>query len=319
MTLDALGTLYKFREPVAVQYSKIARQCGFQGKYTNDQLNKSFKSAFTEQNRLFPNYGKDDLASPQDWWEMLVENTFKPFVTDQNLWPPETGQRLYDHFTSADAYELFEDVRPFMDTIAELKKDFADPEGPIVLTGVISNSDPRVRNVLTSLGLRVGVSRMTDIKLTDSMKNAWEKAQDMRVTTPVNDMYNSGDHFNFLTTSYEAGSEKPDGHIFADAQIIAGQLTLSRLFQDNERPSSLQEAWAVIGKARAQPRAEDHVWIHIGDDYEKDYKAARSWGHEALLLDRDGQHEGEKNVVKSLDDAAKAISILARETLHSKS
>jgi FMN phosphatase YigB (HAD superfamily) len=319
VSLDALGTLYRFREPVAVQYSKIARQCGFKGEYTNDQLNKSFKSAYKEQNKRYPNYGKDELPSPQAWWELLVENTFRPFVTTQALWRPETGQKLYEHFTSGDAYELFEDVRPFIETIAELKKDFADPEGPIVLTGVISNSDPRVRNVLTNLGLRVGVSQAADIKLTDGMRKAWEDAKDMRVTTPVNDMYNSGDHFNFLTTSYEAGSEKPDGHIFAEAQRLAGQLTLSRLFQDNERPSSIQEAWSVVGKARAQTRAEEHMWIHIGDEYVKDYEGARFWGHEALLLDRDGQHKGKENVVTSLDDAAKVISIMAHETFQAKS
>lgn len=320
VSLDALGTLYRFREPVAVQYSKVARQCGFQGQYDTAQLEESFRSAFKKQNKLYPNYGKEELPDPQVWWQYLIENTFEPFVTPSTPLPAETGRRLYEHFTSGDAYELFPDVRPFMEIIAELKKEFSDPDGPIVLTGIISNSDPRVRNVLTSLGLRVGVSKPTQFDMASSMKNAWDQAKDMRVVTPVNDMYNSGDHFNFMTTSYEAGYEKPDPHIFAKAGTLARQLTLSRLFQENERPESLKEAWAVIGKTREAPTDDARrTWIHIGDDYEKDYEGAKEWGFEALLLDRDGKNTGGENVVSSLEEAGKIINIMAQQSLRSQS
>jgi FMN phosphatase YigB (HAD superfamily) len=155
VSLDALGTLYKFREPVAVQYSKIARQCGFNGDYETSQLDKSFRSAFKKQNKLYPNYGKENLPNPQVWWEYLVEQTFEPFTTLSAPLPAETGRRLYEHFSSGDAYELFPDVQPFMETMAKLKNDFSDPDGPIVLTGIITNSDARVHNVLASMGLRV--------------------------------------------------------------------------------------------------------------------------------------------------------------------
>ena len=320
VSLDALGTLYRFREPVAVQYSKVARQCGFKGQYDTRQLNQSFKSAFKEQNRLFPNYGKRELPNPQVWWESLVQKTFEPFVTDKAPLPSQTGQMLYEHFTSGDAYELFPDVQPFMELISELKRSYSDPDGPLVLIGVISNSDPRVRNVLTSLGFRVGVSEPVEVDFIDEMKNNWEAAKQARITTPVNDMYNSGDHVNFMTTSYDAGDQKPEGKIFWEAEKLVRQLTVSRTLKAYEDPRSWEEAWSLIGKTMHAPTSSSRrTWIHIGDDYEKDFLGAKEHGHEALLLDREGKRKGEENVVTSLEEAGKVISILAHESFRPQS
>jgi FMN phosphatase YigB (HAD superfamily) len=319
VSLDALGTLYKFREPVAVQYSKIARQCGFKGEYDIAQLEKSFKSAFKTQNKLFPNYGGGQLPHPQVWWEDLVDRTFGPFTTLSTPLPAETGRRLYEHFTSGNAYELFPDVQPFLETMSKLKNDFSDPDGSIVLTGIITNSDPRVHNVLNSLGLRVNVSRPARTDIQSSMKVAWDQAKDMRIVTPINHMYNSGDHFNFILTSCEVGSEKPDPAIFARGENLARVLSLSRLFQENEKPETAREAWAVLAKTlRSRKDHSSYKWIHIGDDYEKDYEGAKDYGFEALLLDRDGSHTGKENVVSSLQEAGLVINIMAQDLLRSQ-
>lgn len=318
VSLDALGTLYKFREPVAVQYSKIARQCGFKGDYETFQLDKSFRSAFKKQNKLYPNYGKENLPSPQVWWEYLVEHTFEPFTTPSAPLPVETGRRLYQHFSSGDAYELFPDVQPFMETMRKLKNDFSDPGEPIVLTGIITNSDPRVYNVLASMGLRVNVSTPTRSDTVSTIKNAWDYAKDMRVATPIDHMYNSGDHFNFMATSYGAGHEKPESILFAQAQARARILAMSRLIQENDKPESAKDAWRLLGKTlRLRANDINYTWIHIGDDYEKDYEGAKDFGFDSLLLDRDGSHAGKENVISSLEEAGQIINIMAQQSLRS--
>lgn len=318
VSLDALGTLYKFREPVSFQYSKIARQCGFKADFETSQLEKSFRSAFKKHNKLYPNYGKETLPNPQVWWEHLVEHTFEPFVTPSAPLPAGTGRRLYEHFSSGDAYELFPDVHPFLETMAKLKNDFSDSNGPIVLTGIITNSDPRVYNVLASLGLRVNVSTPTRTDMASTMKNAWDNARDMRVVTSVNHMYNSHDHFNFMATSYGAGQEKPDPAIFAQAQSRARILAMSRLIQENDRPESVKEAWGLLGKTlRFRTDNSNYNWIHIGDDYEKDCEGAKDFGFDSMLLDRDGDHAGKENVISSLEEAGQIINIMAQQSLRS--
>ena len=315
VSLDALGTIYKLREPVAVQYSKVARRCGFQGRYDTRQLNQSFKTAFKEHYRLYPNYGKGQLPNPGVWWQNLVEKTFKPFVTAQAPLPPQTGQELYKHFTSGDAYELFPDVKPFLELMSSLKHDFKDPEGPSVLTGIISSSDPRVRNVRTSLGLQVGVpeDELSMRGLADSFKTARATG---RVATPVSNMYKSRDHFNFLTTSYDVGHEKPDLRIFSTAEFQAQQVLASRVLKNHELPRSMRGIWSVAWKTSNSLFSECTL-IHIGDDYENDYLGADESGYEALLLDREGKHGGKENVVTSLEEAGKVVSILTHESFRS--
>jgi FMN phosphatase YigB (HAD superfamily) len=318
VSLDALGTLYKFREPVVTQYSKIARQCGFKAEYETSQLEKSFRSAFKKQNKLHPNYGKETLPNPYIWWEHLVQHTFAPFVTPAAPLPVITGRALYEHFSSGEAYELFPDVHPFLETITKLKNDFSDSDGPIVLTGIITNSDPRVYNILASLGLRVNVSTPTRTDMASTMKNAWDNAKDMRVVTSVNHMYNSADHFNFVATSYGAGWEKPDPAIFAQARSRARILAMSRLIQENDRPESVKDAWGLLGKTlRFRTDNSNYAWIHIGDDCEKDYEGAKGFGFDSLLLDRDGDHAGKENTVSSLEEAGQIVNIMAQQSLRS--
>jgi hypothetical protein len=67
---------------------------------------------------------------------------------------------------------------------------------------------------------------------------------------------------SFLTLSHSARAEKPAPAIFSIAKATALQIT----------------GWDE----------SDTDFIHIGDDYAKDYLGAKSAGWEAILLDRDG-------------------------------
>ena len=327
ITLDALGTLYRFKEPLHVQYRKIATSCGLKATYDDDDLKRSFKEAFKGQSSLFPNYGKEDtgsgaLSSPQVWWEQLVRNSFSPLVGEESL-PENLGQRLYQHFSSGSAYELFPDVKPFLDVLSDLRtKKYADPEGPMLITGIVTNSDPRVRNVLNSLGVRSGHS-----KLDTSASSAYEHASklatsraasgDLSFASPFQDMYNTQNDFDFLATSYETGFEKPNPQIFGAAKGLAVILPLARYeraFSQSGLLSSIRELTRVLRTSIKQ--VEDASWIHIGDELQKDYNAAATYGIDSLLVDREDTVSSDKvQKISSLEEAASVISVMASERL----
>lgn len=65
VTLGTRGTLYKARKPVASQYGRIARECGFKGEYTIKQLDQSFRSALQELDNLY----SDVRYFPTRYWK----------------------------------------------------------------------------------------------------------------------------------------------------------------------------------------------------------------------------------------------------------
>lgn len=56
---------------------------------------------------------------------------------------------------------------------------------------------------------------------------------------------------------------------------------------------------------------------HVGDDLEIDYEGAKSMGYQALILDRESRHKGRADTVDSLEEAGKAISVLAHDLFRS--
>lgn len=84
-----------------------------------------------------------------------------------------------------------------------------------------------------------------------------------------NDGSSPGD-VDFIVTSYEAGEEKPHRHIFDVARQRATEILADGSAYNN------------FG------RTENLTCVHVGDDYEKDYKGAINAGWKSYLLPRDG-------------------------------
>ena len=312
VTLDALGTIYKFKEPVAVQYSRIAKQCGLRTKFTDEALNKSFRQAFKSVSKDYPNYGHRTLDSPDLWWKILTDKTFSDVSKGEPI-PPHLGSALYKHFSSGSAYELYPDVRPFMNIISRLRKQFKDPEGGMVICGIITNSDPRVRQVLRSLGLLVGHSKFP----APSFDELWRQANDM-FESPFYHLYNGSNDFDFLATSYDCGYEKPHVGIFHQAELLSAPLPMSRAEQQSDVPSALTGKIRQKIRLAMQYRAAgmSRRWIHIGDDYEKDFIGAREAGYQALWLNRKGSSDKKDEYeVGSLEDAATVVGLMAQQEL----
>ena len=310
VTFDALGTLYKFRRPVATQYQHIAKECGLRTNIDVEKLDQAFKSSFKYHNDVYPNYGKKTLESPEVWWTKVVNRAFGELVQGgEAALPRGLGSALYKHFSSGAAYEPFPDVKPFLQSMAALKKQFTDPAGPIVLTGIVTNSDPRVELVLQDMGFRVGRSK--------SLEMGEFKLYNFEKGSRVKDYYNIANEFDVLSSSFDAGAEKPEQGIWSLATKLALPTTISRAEQELDPLTSSLERLKALTVAM-ESRMSPLVRIHIGDEYAKDYLGARQAGWDALLLAREGDPTGMgKNVklVESLHEAAMVVNLIAQEFL----
>lgn len=324
VTLDALGTLYKFREPIATQYIKVARDCGLKAPLDEKTLMNAFKTSFKEISSEYPNYGKGQLDSPRRWWKSLVNDTFRRIVDEDEV-PAMLADELYTRFSSNAAYDFYPDVKPFFEIMRQLKDDYARPEDPAVFVGVISNGDPRVKPILQSLGLRVGWDYMPTVEnfrdRVDRIGGDYYNIADDITQSPWFAAYNPLHDIDMLVTSYGVGVEKPASLPFLQAEALAKMNYASKLEQTRKDWSpSMDLVKHKRHVARETARFGPIKCIHIGDDYNKDYCGAIDAGFEALHLARDGEQdpgpEG-TNVVTDLEEAAMAIRILAAESLRS--
>lgn len=329
VTLDALGTIYKFKEPIATQYIKVARDCGIQAPITEKDLMSAFKKAFREISSEYPNYGKGQLDSPRMWWKSLVNDTFRRVVPEDEI-PGHLAHELYTRFSSGAAYELYPDVLPFFWSMQQLKQQYSHPQDPAIFVGVISNGDPRVKSILQSLDLRVGVESMPKVEAYKDRASRvlgdvgpHTKLQDLKdaAKSPWYNVYNPLNHVDLVVTSYEVGAEKPDPLPFLQAEVLANMNFVSKMEQLRKDWSpSIDVMKHRLEVNRQAAKFEFAKCIHIGDDYDKDYQGAIGAGYEALHLSREGEQEpGPEgtNVVTSLDEAAMAIRIMAVDNLGS--
>jgi len=120
--------------------------------------------------------------------------------------------------------------------------------------------------------------------------------------------YNSTDDINFLVTSYATGYEKPDPRIFHEADALAFTLPMSRLEQSS--PAEFLggyplKAVKVLTKGLGLTR------IHVGDDFEKDYRAAKETSRQALHLCRDKENELKNYEISNLLELATFLKLMA--------
>ena len=74
ITFDVVGTLVKFRGHVTERYSHVARKFGLD--VDSEKINKGFRIAFKDINKRYPIFGANSKIASEDWWRMLVKNTF---------------------------------------------------------------------------------------------------------------------------------------------------------------------------------------------------------------------------------------------------
>ncbi len=138
---DAAGTLIYLRKPAGWHYAEISR------KYGLDTPPEAMEAAFRQQWKLQKAREPSDTARPGDdrpWWKELALSVLRLAAPDdhdridQSAWFDE----LYEHFERPGVWELHDDVKPCLETLAGRYR-----------LAVLSNFDRRLRRILTDLGV----------------------------------------------------------------------------------------------------------------------------------------------------------------------
>ncbi|NWU89659.1 HDHD3 protein, partial [Upupa epops] len=202
LTWDVKDTLLRLRRPVGESYAVEAQAHGLQVQ--PEVLGRAFREVYAAQGRRFPNYGKGQGLSSQQWWLDVVKETFRLAGVHEDRLLTLMAENLYRDYCSASNWELLPGASETLSWCQ--KKGFC--------MGVISNFDKRLEDILSRCNLR--------------------------------------HHFDFILTSEAVGFAKPDRRIFEQALHLSG----------------LPPEQAA----------------HVGDDYRRDYRAARAVGMHSFLL-----------------------------------
>ncbi|RAQ50968.1 haloacid dehalogenase-like hydrolase [Aspergillus flavus] len=304
LTLDAFETLFHPRPSVPEQYASAAHHFGLpKTAITAERVLSAFKPVFKAQSQARPNYGRDDVirgcyGGPWQWWGEIIRGTFSRVLAEHYHYnnittdsdnnnsnsrsqvdlPDGLVGYLLDRFASKEGYALYDDVGPFFSHIRAVKEN-GGRLGPFerVVVGVVSNSDDRVPAVLKSLGLRVGDCRADEG--VDSMRLSGFEERSSSEMTEGSGVTDGVSDIDLVITSYEAGVEKPSPRIFEVARRQAKALT---------RVEDLG----------------DWTCVHVGDDVDKDYRAAVGAGWDGYFLARgdEARSADADNVIRSLVD-----------------
>ncbi|EME77306.1 uncharacterized protein MYCFIDRAFT_42149 [Pseudocercospora fijiensis CIRAD86] len=257
LCFDAFGTLFKPRLPIMQQYSDVARSYGLSG-FTSEDVGKAFNigdsTAFKEESKRNPNYGKANGLNAGIWWT----NVHQPLPL-----PSGMVNTLLHRFWCDEGYTLFPDVQPL---ISKLRQAHRANDSKVVI-GVITNSDDRAPDILSSFGLRV-----------------------------------TGYDVDFSVMSYDVGYEKPDKRIFEAAEEMLEGLVKhegnggihdpkqwNKVYIgdefDKDITASLNAGWNAVLIDREIPgERKDLMWLEdepVGSLYEV-FKTAKAVGFSSL-------------------------------------
>ncbi|OCH88267.1 HAD hydrolase subfamily IA REG-2-like protein [Obba rivulosa] len=135
---DALHTIVTPRLPIYVQYSQTFEP--YLGRLDPVQLRTSFKTALKQLQAEKPVY----VSGAPGWWGEVIKRTAlgagaDTEAVDKSL--EEIVPRLLQRFSSREGYKLFDDTLPTLQHLKKLN----------IRTGLISNTDARMRAVLEDL------------------------------------------------------------------------------------------------------------------------------------------------------------------------
>jgi FMN phosphatase YigB (HAD superfamily) len=179
--------------------------------------------------------------------------------------PKDLAPRLLHRFSSDEGYML----SPGVDSLLRrVKQQHQQRHGsPQIIVGVITNSDDRVPNILSSLGLRVSPLR-------------YHSSADFAAV--AGQQYDVDLH----CMSYDVGYAKPDRRIFDAAEEMANQLLLA---QGNTHLSK-------DGGRERKPEAVPWLKLYVGDEYEKDVVGARRAGWNAVFVGAEEEVPGQEKM-----------------------
>jgi FMN phosphatase YigB (HAD superfamily) len=187
--------------------------------------------------------------TPDQWWTHVIHRALSPLLRAAGPSAAESApaiaRELIRHFATSAAYDLHADARALLAALRSQKRDPRAEFKPLV--GVLSNFDPRLRGILASFGLA----------LADAPHDSAPQQQPSEPPPPCAEV-----DVDFVLTSYDIGTCKPDAAVFAAAADLAA------------------------GLLPEEQRGEPLLRIHVGDSRELDADAALRAGWHAVLVDR---------------------------------
>lgn len=183
----------------------------------------------------------------------VICKTFQPLAEPGRAIPKDLVPKLLHRFSSNEGYTLAPGIDSLLRTLKQQSNTTNDQ--PQVIVGVITNSDDRVPGILSSLGLRVSPLRFGS-----------------NMDTPSKPIGTQQLDIDFHCMSYDVGFAKPDRRIFDAAEAMAKNLIAT---QDG----------AYSGQDSGGAKA-DESWLklYVGDEFEKDAKAACAAGWNSVLV-----------------------------------
>jgi len=147
VTFDALHTLITPRKPIHVQYAEVFSPR--LGTLPLDAIARSLKLALRQLQAERPSY----RAGVERWWSEVISRTAIGAGADPQAVERHLGTivpSLMKRFSSREGYGLFDDTLATLHKLREMG----------VRTGLITNSDSRIVDVLEDLGVAKYLSPM---------------------------------------------------------------------------------------------------------------------------------------------------------------
>jgi hypothetical protein len=82
LTLDATGTIFKFRKPPVEEYVRVASEYGF--KLDEGRVQKQFKYVLKKMEVEHPHFGAKTQLDSMKWWITVVQETHKGVLSFSN-------------------------------------------------------------------------------------------------------------------------------------------------------------------------------------------------------------------------------------------
>ncbi|XP_025194901.1 rhythmically expressed gene 2 protein-like [Melanaphis sacchari] len=172
ITFDITGTLLKYRSSPAVEYSNVLNKYGLEVKLST--LEHLINKNWTFMTKAHPNFGLYTGLKWENYWRTYAENVFsKAFQIENISYHVPLIVLIDDLMMTYSTGETFEVQNGAIELLEYLKNE----QIPL---GVLTNYDPRIKSMITNLGL--------------------------------------SHYFKFILSSYEVRSEKPDIKIFRKAE-----------------------------------------------------------------------------------------------------
>jgi putative hydrolase of the HAD superfamily len=259
ISLDATGTIYRFRHKIGDIYSRKAELCGLT-PISPPIMDRAFITSYKKIMKEYPVYGYHHNLSEREWWRRVVSHTFESVYLDQGLNQysaddfEQCFRLIYQHYGSSLAYDVYPDAISFILRFQTLPLHDHDSVSPLsihhnhTMNSASNNSENSLNNLrkvsVTTHNVILGISTNSPHRTIES-------------TLPSLGLHNN---FKFFVSCKDTGVMKPDIGMF------------DKVFE------SVRYFIPDIQR--------DEI-LHIGDDIKADYCGAKAAGFQALFLRRD--------------------------------